>query len=128
MVRSLVFLQKLHVYLGKLKFMCVTSQPVSITFVSIFRLKKGNQNIRIIENFDPSLPLIRIDKEARRSEGWIEEISNYNDGKYYDRIKVIVGPQLYGYCSIQTYLDEMASIAKGTFFFHIQEIIQKMTC
>ena len=31
---------------------------------SIFRLKKGNQNIRIIENFDPSLPLIRIDKDA----------------------------------------------------------------
>ncbi len=31
---------------------------------SIFRLNKANKKIKIIENFDPSLPLIRVDKDS----------------------------------------------------------------
>ena len=31
---------------------------------SIFRLKKLDQNIKIIEKFDPSLPTIKVDKNA----------------------------------------------------------------
>ena len=31
---------------------------------SIFRLKKLDKNVKIYENFDPSLPLIKVDKNA----------------------------------------------------------------
>ena len=31
---------------------------------SVFRLRKYNTKIKVIEDFDPSLPLIKIDKDA----------------------------------------------------------------
>jgi len=71
--------------------------------------------------------IIRIDDEAKRSKEWIEEIRNFDEGKYYDRIKVIVGPQLWGYCSVPTFLNEMAEIASGEFFFTINDDIDNIT-
>tara|TARA_B100000287_G_scaffold432690_1_gene492561 strand:+ start:3490 stop:4257 length:768 start_codon:yes stop_codon:yes gene_type:complete len=71
--------------------------------------------------------IIRIDDTAKRSKEWIEEIRNFDGGKHYERIKFIVGPKLWGYCSVPTFLNEMAEIASGEFFFTINDDIDDIT-
>ena len=62
------FLNLYHLLIPKIDLLEGKNENIhEILRYSIFRLKKGNQNIRIIENFDPSLPSIRIDKECNDS-------------------------------------------------------------
>jgi len=59
--------------------------------------------------------ILRIDNEAGRSQEWINDIRLCAGHARHLQIKVMSGPQKYGYCSIPQFFDEIAATAKGEF-------------
>ena len=71
--------------------------------------------------------LVRIDFEAKRSHGWIQDVVMMDGGKHRDRIRVLEGPQRFGYCSCSQFYAEMVEHSKGEFIMVYNDDIADIT-
>ena len=71
--------------------------------------------------------LVRIDYEANRSKDWIESVRMIYGGVHKDRIRILEGPQLFGYCSATIFNAEMAAVCRGEFVMVYNDDITDIT-